>query len=241
MLAKKTLVMASASLLLASMTALSQIPAHFFKTADAATCTPANHCYAQEEISSVTNYGNKYRTIISDLTLSDYCNNFITVEQWVGLPNGDWLEMGTMVGKNPVSGTCHTTEKTFSAKRVSGVYSETTHSSVTIGNTYIYELSDTNKDKTWRVLRGGTELGTMTSPYANGIGVTVGAETTVDSGLPKTHIWDIAWYKSTNVWEFWDIADFFGEIPSNNPLWIINCTPNYTHVHVGSGTVGDCT
>lgn len=206
----------------------------------AATCTPSNHCYAIEREEGLTNYGNKFTTIISDLTLPNYCNNFITVEQWIAFPNGDWVEMGTMVGYNPTSQTCHSSEKTFSAKSISGSYSESTHSGVTVGNQYTYELSDTNKDKTWLVERSGTQLATITVTHSNAVGMDVGAETTVDSGLPKTHLWDISWYKSTGVWEFWGAADFFGEVPSTSPLWILNCSPNYQHIHVGSGTVGDC-
>jgi hypothetical protein len=99
-------------------------------------------------------------------------------------------------------------------------------------------LSGTNKeDKIWIVKRDNTQLATITIPYTSANAVTFGAETTVDAGLPKTHMRDIAWFKSTNVWEYLGLADFFGEVPSNSPLWILNCTPNYRHIHVGSGTL----
>jgi hypothetical protein len=49
------------------------------------------------------------------------------------------MEIGTtMVGKNPTSGTYHTGKKTFHAIQISGVYTETTDSAVTIGSTYVY-------------------------------------------------------------------------------------------------------
>lgn len=83
-------------------------------------------------------------------------------------------------------------------------------------------------------------MGTITVSYTNGIGIDVGAETTVDSGLPRTHLWDIVWLKNDGTWKFWALADFLGEVLSNSPLWILNCSPNYRHIHVGSGATGDC-
>ncbi len=202
----------------------------------ATPCADLTHCYA-EETNNLTTYGNSFTTIVSDLTLSNYCNYFITVEQWIGLPNGDWLENGFTTGT--FNGSCVTNEMSFHAKQISGAYSETNDGAVSVGSTKWYELSDSNKDKVWDVKIDGSNVATMTIPYTSGINQNVGSETTDDSaGVPKTHLYDIAWLKSTLVWEYWGAANTFG---AENPLWILNCTPNYRHIHVGSGTVGNCT
>lgn len=81
---KRVAIMSLSTLLIGTLVALQPIR----EFAYAATCTPFSHCYALEHEDGLTNYGNKFTTIVSDLTLSDYRTNFITVEQWWLFPMG---------------------------------------------------------------------------------------------------------------------------------------------------------
>lgn len=159
----------------------------------------------------------------------------------MAFPNGDYIEMGTMVGRNPVQKIDVTNESVYYATTLSGApYNEVTGSTVSVGSTQTYEISDVNKDRTYLFKRNGGQIGSVTVISTNAVEIEVGTETTVDSGLPKTHMYNISWLKSNGVWEYWGLADWIGEDPSNSPLWILNCSPNYQHIHVGSGATGNC-
>lgn len=183
----------------------------------------ADHCWA-EEYNQVTNYGNSFTTIITNLVASNCNDYFATVEQWIRLPNGDWLESGFTTGT--FNGSCISNEISFHGGQV-GSYFEVNDGTATIGSTKTYEVSDTNKDKTWLYKINSSTVGTKTVTYTSGTGQQVGAETTDDLvTIPKTHIWDIQMYKTTG-WSFWTTGDFIQEAP---PLGyqLFSFVPAYT-------------
>lgn len=205
------------------------------KQAYATHCADATHCYALEH-NAITNYGNSFTTIITDMSMTTPCSYVLTVEQWIYLPNGDWMEQGFTIGGFIDQACVNNSEVSFHATRISGTYHDYNDGSVTVGQTKWYELSDENKDKVWNVKIDGSSITTITIPYTSGIGQDVGTETSHHSPtLPKTHVYDVAMLKTTG-WAYWATGDFQQE----SPMWIINCTPNYKHVHVGSGTTGNC-
>lgn len=206
------------------------------QNAYATHCEDLTHCHGIEQ-NFTTNWGNSFTTIVTDMAMTQTCSYVLTVEQWVVLPNGDWMENGfTIGGFVDPSQPCADTESNFQAKRISGTYNDYNDGTVAIGSTITYELSDTNKDKRWDVKVDGASVSNFVIPYSSGIGQQVGTETSHHSPtLPKTHVYDVAMY-NINGWEYWGTGEFAQE----SPMWIINCTPNYQHVHVGSGTVGNC-
>jgi hypothetical protein len=204
------------------------------QSAYATHCADSTHCYGIE-YNSVTNYGNSFTTIITDMSMTSTCSYVLTVEQWIDLPNGDWMEQGFTIG-GFIDQPCATSEVNFHAKRISGVYHDYNDGAILVGQTKTYELSDENKDKRWDVKINGATATNFVIPYTSGIGQQVGTETSHHSPtLPKTHVWDVAMLKTTG-WAYWAT----GTLTQESPMWIINCTPNYKHVHVGSGAVGNC-
>jgi hypothetical protein len=188
------------------------------------------HCYAQES-NEVTNWGNEFNTIVNSMTLSDYCNDLADIEQWVSLPNGDWLEIGYTDGT--FNGQCLDSnhEITFHGGQINGVYNQYDDGSVTAGSQEFYNLNDADKDKIWDVNWNGNVIAHISVPYSSAIGQKVGEETSdSNAGIPQTHLWDISMLTSSG-WQYWLGGNFYQDNP---PLWIINCTPAYQHVHVGS-------
>jgi len=208
--------------------------------ADASHCNyvlPNQHCYAIERKTQVT-YGNQFTTIISNLSVDCTTSNpnFATIEQWSSLPNGDWVEIGFADGYSVATNNCSTSEYTFTASRISGNYAETKHGSPSLGSTHVYEFSDTDKNKTWKAWDNTSNVKTITTPYANSIGADVGSELTQNkvNAVPKTHLYNILWYVGTS-WANWNSADS-GYPTAHAPYWILNCTPNYQHIHIGTSS-----
>lgn len=209
--------------------------------ADAVTCSTASgsHCYAIEKKTTST-YGNQAQTTVTQLTLpSNYCSNgdFSDIEEWVNFANGGWVEMGYTIGK--IQGSCTTSPVTFHAWYVSGVYQEYNDGSISVGSQPLYTVDDAAADGTWFFLKNGVSVNYITSPYIQGADNWVGAETTTNSaGIPSTDINYIAYDSGPGTFNYWTSAS--STRIDNPPLWLIQCSPNYKHIKVGSGTTGVC-
>jgi hypothetical protein len=190
-------------------------------------------CYAREW-NSITTYGNSFTTKVTDLyASSDACARHITVVQWVKLPSGSWLENGFSVGPFVGSPCANNDEYSYHGYNLPGVgIYDTRDANINVGNTRTYEISDLNKDKTWYFKDNGSTQEAVYAPYNSGIGQYTGAETTHHSlTLPNTHLTDIKYADSAASWIYWSASNPFNE---DSPLWIINCSPSYRHIHVGS-------
>ncbi|MEO9296346.1 MAG: hypothetical protein ABI347_12205 [Nitrososphaera sp.] len=99
------------ALVIAAATLVYIFPQYPLQQALALNCANgADHCWAQE-YNQVTNYGNSFTTIVTNLTVSNCNNYFVTVEEWVRLPNGDFLENGFTTGT--FNGSCVSNEISF--------------------------------------------------------------------------------------------------------------------------------
>lgn len=211
--------------------------------AEAVKCTDP-HCYALERYTTTSTSGNKYNTIVSNLSVPNYCTNIAVVTHWLVFSNLDWIESGFTVG--PLQGQCVTTEKAYYAFAVGGgsFYQEFNVGSVAIGSNQFFEISDTDKDKFWDVWWNTNNVAHIQMTASFTTRTDVGEESNVNnpgsSTIPKTHIFNVQRFVGTpGSWQAWNSGSLWQD--SGQEYWIVNCTPNYTHVHVGTGTVGDCT
>lgn len=99
-----------------------------------------------ERSDRITNYGNRFTTIITDKQLADYCNEYVVVTEWVVFNDTNWLELGTMTGAIAV--TCEYGEISHRAYQMNDEYREFKKGSVTIGSSYTYTIHDSNRDRT---------------------------------------------------------------------------------------------
>lgn len=202
------------------------------------------HCYAVERYTTTSTSGNKYNTIVSNLSVPNYCTHFALVTHWVIFSNLDWIESGFVVGT--LQGQCETTEKAYYAFAVGGGtnYQEFNIGSVSIGSNQFFEISDTDKDTFWDVWHNTNNAAHIQMTASSTTRTDVGEEATVNnpgsSTIPKTHIFNVQRFVgSPGSWQSWNSGTLSQD--SSYGYWIVNCTPNYAHVHVGTGTVGDCT
>lgn len=167
---------------------------------------------------------------------------FVLVTQWVALPNGDYLEWGTVSGAlydnfpTSTNWSC-VNERSYRAGQVFGAYFEINVAATSIGSSYTYELNDVNNDKTWIFYRGTTNYGQRTTGSSTSNGQEVGAEVNnTNPTLPNTHIHNIQLYSNQNErWERW----LEGSFVEHSPLWVKNCAafPYGDHLHVGDTSI----
>ncbi len=213
------------------------------QNAEAVKCTDP-HCYAFERYTTTSTSGNKYNTIVSNLSVPNYCVNIAVVTHWLVFSNLDWIESGFTVG--PLQGVCQSTEKAYYAFATGGgsFYQEFNIGSVAIGSNQYFEISDTDKDKFWDVWWNTSNVAHIQMTASFTTRTDVGEESDVNnpgsSTIPKTHMFNVQRFVGTpGSWQAWNSGTLGQD--STQGYWIVNCTPNYNHVHVGTGTVGDCT
>jgi hypothetical protein len=208
--------------------------------ADAVTCTNSVHCYAYERLTKAV-VENDVRIKTTNMSIGGICTKTASVEQWVTMPNGDWVEMGQKVG-GFIGDPCATTVKGFHASAVAGIYDDVNDGSVTVGTSYDYYLWDVFLDMDWYFYKNGVPQGSaVTTNYVAAQRATVGSETSTNTlTIPSTDISNIKWWTSDTTSAFWTSASSTKE--DAPPLWWKNCTPNYQHIRVGSGTepTGTC-
>jgi hypothetical protein len=210
------------------------------------------NCHAilvASEPAYVVTYGVKYTLKVQDMysSCSQSQKYFVLVTTWVAFNNGDWIEWGVKSGwiwdDYPTSGGCYE-EWSYIAERISGIYKEyrVINADADVGSTYVYEISDLDKDKVWKYYRNGVYFAQTTVPYSYALGFDAGSESNNASdsiSLPKTHIYNGQSYQGNNQWNPWIPDRFFEE----SPLWVVDCTSGVyaDHIHVGSNSyTKDC-
>jgi len=217
---------------------MSSIPYMF--NAYATDCS-VSHCYAQLTHTN-SNNGNQYTSIIANLG-STSCGTFGAVTQWVGFANGDWLESGYATGT--VGGSCYSSgqERSYYVIYIAATnsYTEYNVGSLTAGTTKTFEISDTDQNRYWQIVIGGsTVANNLLMSSATSTNVQVGEEGDVNNPsstfIPSTHLYSIQKY-SSGSWSSPTSVSFF-EGNEADKYWAAKCgsPPSATHLHVNTGS-----
>ncbi|MHB8840637.1 MAG: hypothetical protein ACYC56_02410 [Candidatus Aquicultor sp.] len=144
----------------------------------------ANTAYAGYARSSLANHN--YRGIKGGFLIPNtdskwqlHARNFINFEEWMAVHNSsDWFEMGytdgdmdhslTDDGQVPDPTPDFYYKGAFKGKSINGVYVEwELNKSLSVGQRYAFEISDTNNDNIWNIFINGTSYGTFSDSVSS--------------------------------------------------------------------------
>lgn len=196
-------------------------------------------CYADEEYNNSNLQGNKYALTVSSLQNSACPNSqHVTTTQWVNFPNGDWIELGVTQGI--LDGTCNTSPHRYTAVDQNSNYVESNIGSTSSGTSETFEVSDTSGSEHWDIYNDGSNYGYYLMQTDTASSAFVGEEST-DSNtvIPSTHEGSISW-RLSGSWSNWNTdTTTYTQFGHNN--WISECSPTYSHIHVGISSTQSCT
>lgn len=148
--------------------------------------------------------GNKGTNVLpSTLPTTSGTNHWVANPFWVIFPDADFVEVGWIKG-NGICGT-HSTSQWYWVKWENNIPSHGCISSPTSNATY--ELSDTDKNKTWSLKIAGTQRTTSAQDYSKGW-LDVGSEYSVNTISHDGKSQSLQYYDTQ--WRNWDYASTTG-------------------------------
>ena len=184
--------------------------------------------------------GMKADVVVTNFATSSNCDpsgdGFAAVSIWMIYPNGAWIEIGTAQGQ--IDGSCYSDEREYLAWTTTSSHSTYTEEyvrNVGVGNDITYEISDTNGDKTWKVISEGITRKNLVTAYLTGTEMQTGLEATDDqTSIPKTTQDTIKYYDGSS-WNNWTSGSNSNELDG----WIRDCS-SHSSTKVGVGGTAGC-
>ena len=162
----------------------------------------------------------------------------MTVEQWIGFQNGDWVESGVIDGCTV--GLCATSQSSFHADSIGGVFNAVNDGTVNVGTQHTYQILEPTHNGDWYWSVDGSGVGAaLGTPDYNGLNNNAGAETAdISPTVPQTNLSQLSYYGT--AWNPWSQGTLHTSVGST--MWVTNCgvPAQIQNIAVGTGSPGSC-